>query len=71
MTMIMANRRPADRRLASLAELRSLGQQLDRQVADRGGAGDREVDAMLTLMRQAHLEVVRSLREAAVDPGSG
>lgn len=71
MTMITADRRPVDRRLAALAELRSLGQQLDRQVADCAGAGDREVDAVLRLMRQAHLEVVRSLREVAVDPRSG
>ncbi|MDH6138790.1 MULTISPECIES: hypothetical protein [Kitasatospora] len=46
---------------AALNELRTLGRQLDRQVAHRAGATDHEIDTVLRRMKQVHTGIVTGL----------
>ncbi|MDH6138026.1 MULTISPECIES: hypothetical protein [Kitasatospora] len=57
---------PSAYQAAALAELRSLGCSLDRQVAERTGVAEHEVDAMLRLMKQVHTGIVTSHGESRV-----
>ncbi|TQF04372.1 hypothetical protein E6W39_21790 [Kitasatospora acidiphila] len=64
--MSIAPSSPSAYQAAALAELRSLGRSLDRQVAEGTAVTEHEVDAMLRLMRQVHTGIVVSHGDSTV-----